>query len=374
MIRLRAALSLLLVLLTAVPALAADVRPSTRIIANPVLSGTITGTPAWASTQAMSISGNAATVTTNANLTGPITSSGNATAIASQTGTGTKFVVDTSPTLVTPNIGAATAGGTLAMGSNAITSTGAIGGASHTITAAPNTVPLTIGGYSLTGSDASSLVAASGTWNTSGNVTLLDYNITQTASGSSSLLFNFRDGATHYLKLSKAGTLTVFNSVDVGTVIKSGGVAPEMDLSTSATASGNGFNFFNASAYTPSTTVNQTAMRVFSQFQPSANAPNFAGLAIEPTINGASTGKAYGLIVATTTNTLTGGTIKLLSVGTTTSSWNTSYTPMFDIGTTGVITAAGLKTTGSATGKTIVCVDTTTGILYASTSGDTCAN
>jgi len=55
------------------------------------------------------ITGNAATVTTNANLTGPITSVGNATSIASQTGTGTKFVVDTSPTLVTPIIGVATA-------------------------------------------------------------------------------------------------------------------------------------------------------------------------------------------------------------------------------------------------------------------------
>ena len=49
------------------------------------------------------------TVTTNANLTGPITSVGNATAIASQTGTGTKFVVDTGPTLVTPVLGVATA-------------------------------------------------------------------------------------------------------------------------------------------------------------------------------------------------------------------------------------------------------------------------
>jgi hypothetical protein len=43
------------------------------------------------------------------NLTGPITSVGSATAIASQTGTGTKFVVDTSPTLVTPALGVATA-------------------------------------------------------------------------------------------------------------------------------------------------------------------------------------------------------------------------------------------------------------------------
>lgn len=56
-----------------------------------------------------SVTGNAATVTTNANLTGVITSVGNATSIASQTGTGTKFVVDTSPTLVTPVLGVATA-------------------------------------------------------------------------------------------------------------------------------------------------------------------------------------------------------------------------------------------------------------------------
>ena len=43
------------------------------------------------------------------NLTGPITSVGAATAVAAQTGTGSTFVMDTSPTLVTPNIGVATA-------------------------------------------------------------------------------------------------------------------------------------------------------------------------------------------------------------------------------------------------------------------------
>lgn len=55
------------------------------------------------------ITGNAATVTTNSNLTGPITSTGNTTAVASQTGTGSKFVMDTAPTLVTPVLGDATA-------------------------------------------------------------------------------------------------------------------------------------------------------------------------------------------------------------------------------------------------------------------------
>jgi hypothetical protein len=63
------------------------------------LTGNVTGNVSGSSG---SCTGNAATVTTNANLTGPITSVGNATSIASQTGTGTKFVVDTSPTLVTP--------------------------------------------------------------------------------------------------------------------------------------------------------------------------------------------------------------------------------------------------------------------------------
>jgi len=41
-------------------------------------------------------------------LTGPITSTGNATAVAAQTGTGSTFVMQASPTLTTPNIGAAT--------------------------------------------------------------------------------------------------------------------------------------------------------------------------------------------------------------------------------------------------------------------------
>jgi hypothetical protein len=43
------------------------------------------------------------------NLTGPITSTGSATSIASQTGTGTKFVMDNTPTLITPVLGVATA-------------------------------------------------------------------------------------------------------------------------------------------------------------------------------------------------------------------------------------------------------------------------
>lgn len=71
------------------------------------------GTPS--SLTGTNISGTAAgltagTVMTNANLTGPITSSGNATAVGSQTGTGSVFVMQASPALTTPNIGTPTAG------------------------------------------------------------------------------------------------------------------------------------------------------------------------------------------------------------------------------------------------------------------------
>ncbi len=79
---------------------------------SPTLVTPALGTPA--SGVATNLTGTAAgltagNVTTNANLTGPITSTGNATAVAAQTGTGSTFVMNTSPTLVTPTLGAATA-------------------------------------------------------------------------------------------------------------------------------------------------------------------------------------------------------------------------------------------------------------------------
>lgn len=52
----------------------------------------------------------ATTVITNANMSGPIASVGNTTSVTSQTGTGTKFVMDTSPALVTPDLGTPSAG------------------------------------------------------------------------------------------------------------------------------------------------------------------------------------------------------------------------------------------------------------------------
>jgi len=80
--------------------------------ASPALTGVPTAPTASVSTNTTQIATTAyvmAATVAPSNLTGPITSVGAATTIASQTGTGTKFVVDTSPTLVTPVLGVATA-------------------------------------------------------------------------------------------------------------------------------------------------------------------------------------------------------------------------------------------------------------------------
>lgn len=89
-----------------------------KTLTAPVMTAPVLGTPA--SGVATNLTGTAAGltaghVTTNANLTGPITSVGNATSVAFQVGTGSTFVMAlsptlTSPTLVTPALGTPVSG------------------------------------------------------------------------------------------------------------------------------------------------------------------------------------------------------------------------------------------------------------------------
>lgn len=97
----------------------------------------------------------AGSVTTNANLTGVIISVGNATSIASQTGTGTKFVVDTSPTLVTPILGVAAATSINKMAITAPSTSSTLAVADGKTLTASNTL-------TLTGTDTSSVAFGAG--------------------------------------------------------------------------------------------------------------------------------------------------------------------------------------------------------------------
>jgi hypothetical protein len=89
---------------------------ATTLTNAPVIAKVLTGYTSGAGTVAATdsilqaiqkLNGNDAT---NANLTGPITSVGNATSVAAQTGTGSTFVMQASPVLTTPNIGTPSAG------------------------------------------------------------------------------------------------------------------------------------------------------------------------------------------------------------------------------------------------------------------------
>lgn len=75
-----------------------------------------------------------------------------------------------------------------------------------------NTTPLTIAGYSLTGSSTASMFTASGTLNTSGAVDVWKLAVTNTAAGAGSTLLKILGGAagaTPLLSLDVNGTLAV---------------------------------------------------------------------------------------------------------------------------------------------------------------------
>jgi hypothetical protein len=147
----------------------------------PLASPTLTGTPLAPTATAGNSSTQIATTefvtgaittanATNANLTGPITSSGNATSVASQTGTGSKFVMDTSPTLVTPTIGVATATSV-----NNVSITAPANGS--TLTIADGKTLTSINSLTLSGTDATTMTFPST------NATLARTDAAQTFTG-----------------------------------------------------------------------------------------------------------------------------------------------------------------------------------------------
>jgi len=89
--------------------------------------------------------------------------------------------------------------------------------------------------------------------------------------------------------------------------------------------------------FSPSTSINVSGTTVVSTFSPSANAPNYAGFEVNPTVNGTSTGRATGLAVAVVATALTGGTINLADFGTTSTDYHTGFTSLIRFDTSGNI-------------------------------------
>lgn len=83
------------------------------------------------------------------------------------------------------------------------------------LAATANTAAITITGYSLTGSNATSMITGTGTWNTTGTPTALFINITDTASNAASLLADLQVGGSSKFKVTKGGAATFAGIISV---------------------------------------------------------------------------------------------------------------------------------------------------------------
>lgn len=77
--------------------------------------------------------------------------------------------------------------------------------AKQTITPAANSQALVVSGYSLTDSDASSIIDLAGTWNTTGTPTAIKLNVTDTASDAASRLMDLQVGGSSKFYVDKMG-------------------------------------------------------------------------------------------------------------------------------------------------------------------------
>jgi hypothetical protein len=85
-----------------------------------------------------------------------------------------------------------------------------------TMTPAANDSGLSMTGGSVTGSGTSKFFNLTGTWSTSGDVTAIFANITNTSSGANSLLLDLQASSSSMFKVAKDGTGTFASSIVVG--------------------------------------------------------------------------------------------------------------------------------------------------------------
>jgi hypothetical protein len=168
------------------------------------------------------------------------------------------------------------------------------------IVPAANTVGLTLSGYSVTGSNTTNALSLTGTWNTTANVTALNIDIVNTASGIGSNLINASiNGTTNIFSVRRTGEVIALNRFAFHASSGIVSAAVTLALSTSFGQStgvivqrSNTITSTSGDFYTLSIDSVNGAASV-NTFTPTSGTATYTALRVVPTIN--QTGGANGI-------------------------------------------------------------------------------
>jgi len=133
-----------------------------------------------------------------------------------------------------------------------------------------NTKAIGVTGYSLTGSDATSMHDWAGTWNTSGTPTAIKLNITNTASNAASLLFDLQVGGVSQFQVRKDALVTLKGTEaqvvigytnEVNTLLQQGGLINASGSAVAWSSSSTAVSGANRDVYLYRDAANTLALR-----------------------------------------------------------------------------------------------------------------